>query len=715
MNTNDRPRILFLAREFTWGGAAFLAVRHMARLVPHCTVDLLVVGPTEERMLAKVPGDVSVFTIDPSLLDPEAEVPGGVQFALLHHGLFPFQSCYDAVLATSIFPDWAACVALQMVHSDRKIVFLVDEGLTFRHQTGSIAEATVEAALHAADFFSPVSLSLWERMALFRPELHGRPFEILRPPLPFDDLMAQKSIPRPDWGGGDLPVVLTVSRLSPDKQVLQCLQVHHRLRQTGVDFRWIVVGSGPERPALENEIERLGMGDRFLLAGNQEHVYGWMRHCDVFALLSSSEGCPTVVMEALVMGRPVIMTNVNGADELIRDGETGLIVNNTPEAIARGLSRLIGDAGLRERMASQVAAGPKLSDPELETERLLRWIRAVPPSSSSVPPRLSILIPTYRQSGLIGRAIASALLQDARNIEVVVLDDASPDDTAACVEAWLADPRLRYVRNPSNLGRVANYRSALTEHARGEWVLMLDGDDCLWDPGFVRRSLAHLECPAGKQPLFLQAGQRIVQDNGRSRPVDILPRIEGDVCLMPPGVYLDFVMETGFFTHLGTIYQRKAGVDSGFYRRDISSSDLDSLLRFSLNGDVLVSKTIAGCWFCHGSNASTSVPLGRILENLSPLEEAVNEAARRGLVDERELRPKLASYQRLILKHLVGTALAKKGSPREILHALKVIWQFDPKLLLSRSYARSSKFDLREIVWVSLRRWLLHIKRRCTR
>jgi len=714
MSPDGRTHVLFLVREFTWGGAAFLAARHMARLVSHCAVDLLVVGPVEKRMLAKVPTAVSVFTIDPSGINPDAALPGGVQLSVLHRGLPPFQTRYDAVLATSIFPDWGSCAALRLISADRKIIFLVDEGLTFRHTGSPISEASVEAALRSADLFLPVSQRLWNRMAEVRPVLEGRPFEVLRPPLPFDELIAQKSVPRPDWGESDLPVVLTVARLSPDKQLLECIRIHRRLRDEGVDFRWMVVGSGPEQPALVAEIERLGMGDRFILAGNQDQVYGWMWHCDFFALLSLSEGCPTVVMEALTMRRPVIMTNVNGADELVRDGETGLIVENDPDAIAQGLARMIAEPGLRERMASRLGFESPVSDFVAETERLIGHIRS-PLSAPLDTPRLSLLIPTYQQGGLVGRAIASALLQDADSFEIIVADDASLDDTTVRVESWLGDPRLRYVRNSSNLGRVANYRNTLTEQARGDWVLMLDGDDYLWDPGFVRRALAHLECHAGDRPLFLQAGHRVVYEKAETQPVEILPPINGEVCLMPPGVYLEFVLETGFFTHLGTIYQREAAVNFGFYERDISSSDLDSLLRFSLNGNVLLYNTIAGCWLQHDSNASGNVPLDRIIENLTPLADAVREAVQRGLADEEHVRPKLECYQQLILKHLIVRALSKRGSPREILRALKIIWDFDPRLIFDRSYARACKFDLRKLLSVPLRRWLSQLRRRCTR
>lgn len=64
VNTLTRHRILFLAQEFMAGGAAFLALRHMQRLVPDYDIDLLVTGPCVGEMLRQLPRQVSVFALD---------------------------------------------------------------------------------------------------------------------------------------------------------------------------------------------------------------------------------------------------------------------------------------------------------------------------------------------------------------------------------------------------------------------------------------------------------------------------------------------------------------------------------------------------------------------------------------------------------------------------------------------------------------------------
>jgi hypothetical protein len=65
---------------------------------------------------------------------------------------------------------------------------------------------------------------------------------------------------------------------------------------------------------------------------------------------------------------------------------------------------------------------------------------------------------------------------------------------------------------------------------------------------------------------------------------------------MGGGEYLRFVYETGFFTHLGTLYNRAAAIKIRFYTADINSSDMESLVRLALEGKVLIRNTLAGCW-----------------------------------------------------------------------------------------------------------------------
>ncbi|GGM65051.1 glycosyltransferase involved in cell wall biosynthesis [Halarchaeum rubridurum] len=105
-------------------------------------------------------------------------------------------------------------------------------------------------------------------------------------------------------------------------------------------------------------------------------------------------------------------------------------------------------------------------------------------------PRVSVVVPAYRRADVLPRAIDSALAQTVGDLEVVVVDDGSPDDTEAVVRAY-DDPRVRYVAHGTNRG-VSAARNTGIEHARGAYVAFLDSDD-EWLPRKLERQLAALD------------------------------------------------------------------------------------------------------------------------------------------------------------------------------------------------------------------------------
>ena len=86
-------------------------------------------------------------------------------------------------------------------------------------------------------------------------------------------------------------------------------------------------------------------------------------------------------------------------------------------------------------------------------------------SVTAVAPRVSVLMPTWNHAHFVGRAIASLLEQELSAWELVIIDDASPDDTARVVQPFLDDPRIRYHRLPENRGLGAALNIGLTARA----------------------------------------------------------------------------------------------------------------------------------------------------------------------------------------------------------------------------------------------------------
>lgn len=128
------------------------------------------------------------------------------------------------------------------------------------------------------------------------------------------------------------------------------------------------------------------------------------------------------------------------------------------------------------------------------------------------PPRVSVCIPTYRGGATIGAAIESVLAQDFGDFELVVIDDGSPDDTAAVVRRY-RDPRMRYLQNLANLGPQGNWNRCLDE-ARGEFFKLLPHDDVL-KPHCLRRQVAVFDADRDERIAMVFSAREVIGPDGR--------------------------------------------------------------------------------------------------------------------------------------------------------------------------------------------------------
>ena len=109
-------------------------------------------------------------------------------------------------------------------------------------------------------------------------------------------------------------------------------------------------------------------------------------------------------------------------------------------------------------------------------------------------PLVSIVIPAYNSERYIGRTVTFALATDYPNLEVVVVDDCSTDNTLKVLELF-HDKRLRVIRNEKNLGMTGNWNKCVRS-ARGEYVKLIPADDLVY-PDCIKKSLPLLNLKIG--------------------------------------------------------------------------------------------------------------------------------------------------------------------------------------------------------------------------
>ena len=144
----------------------------------------------------------------------------------------------------------------------------------------------------------------------------------------------------------------------------------HNFIRAAADFDievWLI-GYGPQKDELERFAE--GTNATFEFKGNvpNKELPDLLAQCDAFVLPSLYEGHPKALIEAMACGLPVLGTRVNGIQEIIRDGENGLLCETNAAGIRTGLERLLGDAELRRRLGW---AGREFVQAEFALERVV--------------------------------------------------------------------------------------------------------------------------------------------------------------------------------------------------------------------------------------------------------------------------------------------------------------------------------------------------------
>jgi glycosyltransferase involved in cell wall biosynthesis len=148
---------------------------------------------------------------------------------------------------------------------------------------------------------------------------------------------------------GDPPRIVAVGRLQRPKDFVTLVRALQGV--PAGTFEMVLVGEGPDRRRVEQEIVGLGLADRVHLYGECHDVRDLLAGSDVFVLSSNSEGMPLSVLEAMAAGLPVVASRVGGVPELVADGVTGILVApGDEEELTAALRRLLDDPALRRRL-----------------------------------------------------------------------------------------------------------------------------------------------------------------------------------------------------------------------------------------------------------------------------------------------------------------------------------------------------------------------------
>jgi glycosyltransferase involved in cell wall biosynthesis len=175
--------------------------------------------------------------------------------------------------------------------------------------------------------------------------------------------------------GDDDFVVGTFARLFVGKGHRYLLAAVAALIPTCPDLRWLVVGDGAERASLEAQVGAAGLGRHVRFTGWRRDALDLMAATDVVVQPTLQEAFSQVMGEAMWLERPLVMTDVSGATDIIEDGSNGFVVpKRDPSALGSVIVRLHADEQLRRNVA---AAGRRWVTTELNPERIVPRYEAV--------------------------------------------------------------------------------------------------------------------------------------------------------------------------------------------------------------------------------------------------------------------------------------------------------------------------------------------------
>jgi len=185
-----------------------------------------------------------------------------------------------------------------------------------------------------------------------------------------------------------LPRVVGIGRLVEKKGFVDLIEACAVLKNRGCVFDCQIIGTGDQEELLRNRIQQLGLQKHVELIGPrpQLEIIAHLQSASVLAAPcvvgadGNRDGLPTVLLEALAIGTPCVSTDVTGIPEVIRHGETGLIVGqHDPAALADAIQRLLNDPAERARLATN---GRRLIESEFDVHRNAARLRALWPHAN---------------------------------------------------------------------------------------------------------------------------------------------------------------------------------------------------------------------------------------------------------------------------------------------------------------------------------------------
>jgi glycosyltransferase involved in cell wall biosynthesis len=242
-------------------------------------------------------------------------------------------------------------------------------------------------------------------------------------------------------------------------------------------------------------------------------------------------------------------------------------------------------------------------------------------------PLVSVVVPCYKFGHLLPECVSSILAQTYQNFEVLIMDNCSPDNTPEVAQSF-GDPRLRYIRNESNIGHLRNFNKGITM-SRGKYVLLVHADDFLVNSRLLERFVGVME----RNPQVGYVFSRAVELNGTELAfTDCGPEDQ----IFDRSSFLQRLVWSNCIVMSSVMVRKDCYDRNGLFPLDLPyACDWYVWCSLAIRHPVAYISDAMACWRIHEESLSTSflredAPV-RIVDELTVLSRVAHEAELAGL------------------------------------------------------------------------------------
>lgn len=350
----DQPLLSFFIPDLSIGGAERVTLTLVNEFTKRGHNVELLLSRFQGELTPQLDDRVQVTTLSPShtsFLGVGAHLP-----AIANH----LRSRRPAVLFPQLCHPSVVCLAVNKILKPETAV------IPTQHSTfGSSANQTPKDQL--VDQLAPrlyldadriitvsegVATSLVEQTPVRRSDI-----SVLHNPVDVTGIRtkARASVEHRWFRDKETEVIAFAGRIAPEKDLKTWLRAFAQVHERRPETRALIAGDGPSRQELLEFIEDLGIGKAVWMPGYVENPYRFMQRASAFMLSSQREGLPTVLIEALACGCPIVATDCrSGPREILEEGALGpLVPVGEPQTLARGLEQVLDDPVSEERLRAR--------------------------------------------------------------------------------------------------------------------------------------------------------------------------------------------------------------------------------------------------------------------------------------------------------------------------------------------------------------------------